>query len=99
MPCVPTPCLCSHRSPSSASSPHSSTSIRYCYFFVGNTWRVVSSTVADPDPNWIQIQSGQSVDPDPGGLKWPTKVEKIKKFHVLEVLDVLGIGELEAEKN
>jgi hypothetical protein len=27
--------------------------------------------------------------PDPGGQKRPTKIEKIKKFHVFEVLDVL----------
>ncbi len=36
--------------------------------------------VADPDPDWIRIQSGQWIrirdpDPDPGGQKWPTKVE------------------------
>jgi hypothetical protein len=34
--------------------------------FPGDKWRVVFSRVADPDPIWIQIQSG-SVDPDPGG--------------------------------
>jgi hypothetical protein len=41
------------------------------------------SRVADPDPNWIRIQSGQWIririrnpDPGPGGQKWPTKVEK-----------------------
>ncbi len=43
--------------------------------------------VADPDPDWIRIQSGHWVrirnpDPDPGGQKWPTKVEKIIKVHV-----------------
>jgi hypothetical protein len=36
----------------------------------------------------IRIHSGQwirirNLDPDPGGQKWPTKVEKIKKFNVL----------------
>jgi hypothetical protein len=40
--------------------------------------------VSDPDPDWIRIQSGQWIririrnpDPDPGGQKRPTKVEKI----------------------
>jgi hypothetical protein len=44
--------------------------------------------VSDPDPDWIRIQSGQWIririrnpDSDPGGQKWPTKVEKI---HVLK---------------
>ncbi len=44
--------------------------------------------VSDPDQDWIRIQSGQWIrirfrnpDPDPGGQKWPTKVEKI---HVLK---------------
>jgi hypothetical protein len=32
----------------------------------------------DPDPDPIRIP-----DPDLGGQKCPTKVEKIKKFHVL----------------
>jgi hypothetical protein len=37
--------------------------------------------VADPDPDWIRIQSGQWIririrNPGPGGKKWPTKVEK-----------------------
>jgi hypothetical protein len=32
---------------------------------------------------WIRIGSVGS-DPDPGGQKLPTKVEKIKKFHVLK---------------
>ncbi len=44
-----------------------------------------------PDPEWIRIQSGQWIririrfrnpDPDPGGQKLPTKVEK--KIHVLK---------------
>ncbi len=42
----------------------------------------LSSRVSDPDPDWIRIQSGQWIrigirnpDPDPGGQKWPTKVE------------------------
>jgi hypothetical protein len=40
---------------------------------------------------YIRIQSGQWIririqnsDPDPGGQKWPRKVEEIKKFHVLK---------------
>ncbi len=39
--------------------------------------------VVDPDPDWIRIQSGlwiriciRNPDPDPGGQKLPTKVEK-----------------------
>ncbi len=47
----------------------------------GTRW--LAARVADPDPNWIRIQSGQWIririrnpDPDPGGQKWPTKVEK-----------------------
>ncbi len=45
---------------------------------------IVLDRVSDPDPFCIQIQSGQWIririrnpDPDPGGQKWPTKVEKI----------------------
>ncbi len=39
------------------------------------------SRVSDLDPDWIRIQSGQWIriripDPDPGGQKWPTTVEK-----------------------
>ena len=46
-------------------------------------------SVLDPDPDWIRIQSGQWIrirnpDPEPGGQKRSTKVEKIKKFHVLK---------------
>jgi hypothetical protein len=34
----------------------------------------------EPDPDWIR-----SVDPDPEGQKWwTTKIEKVKKFHVLK---------------
>ncbi len=50
--------------------------------------------VADPgpDPYWIRVRipigsgSGSLLDPDPdpGGQKWPKKVTKIKKFHVLK---------------
>jgi hypothetical protein len=44
---------------------------------------------ADPDPDWIRIQSGQWIqirnpDPDPGGQKCPTKVEIFFKVHVLK---------------
>jgi hypothetical protein len=52
--------------------------------------------VADPDPDSIRIQSGQwiriwirNLDPDPGGQKFPTKVEKICKISCFEVLDGL----------
>jgi hypothetical protein len=49
------------------------------------------------DPYWIRIQSGQWIririrnpdsDPDPGGQKLPTKVEKIRisRFDVLDAL-------------
>jgi len=50
----------------------------------------VSDPDLDPDPYWIRIQSDHwiririrnlNTDPDPGGQKWPTKVEKI---HVLK---------------
>jgi hypothetical protein len=40
----------------------------------------------------IRIQSGQWIrimDPDPGGQKWPTKVEKKFKRSCFEVLDGL----------
>jgi hypothetical protein len=45
--------------------------------------------VADPDPDWIRIQSGQWIrilnpDPDPGGQKLPTKVDFFLKVHVLK---------------
>ncbi len=53
---------------------------------------VISARVSDPDPDWIRIQSGQWIrirnrDPDPGGQKWPTKVEKIGKSSCFDVLD------------
>jgi hypothetical protein len=47
--------------------------------------QLVKVRVSDPDPDWIQIQSGQwsrirnrarNPDPDPGEQKWPTKEEK-----------------------
>jgi hypothetical protein len=48
--------------------------------------------VADPDPNWIRIQSGHWIririrnpGPDPGGQK----VEKFLNISCFEVLDVL----------
>ncbi len=64
----------------------------YCWYFDSLFEdRFKKCRVADPDPNWIRIQSGQWIrisirnpDPDLGGQKWPTKVEKIKKFHVLK---------------
>jgi hypothetical protein len=46
--------------------------------------RPIKISVSDPDPYWIRIQSGQWIririrnpDPDPGGQKLPTKVEKM----------------------
>jgi hypothetical protein len=51
----------------------------------GTTWFLTVFRI------WIRIQSGQWIrisirnpDPDSGGQKLPTKVEKIKKFHVLK---------------
>ncbi len=46
------------------------------------------------DPDWIRIQSGQwirirNLDPDPGGQKGPTKVEKNQGISCFEALDVL----------
>jgi hypothetical protein len=43
--------------------------------------RTLLTSVSDSNPDSIR-----SVDPDPDsdGPKWPTKVEKIKKFHVLK---------------
>ncbi len=47
-----------------------------------NGVHVDTDRVADPDPNWIRIQSGhwisiriwiRNLDPDPGGQKLPTK--------------------------
>jgi hypothetical protein len=37
---------------------------------------------------WIRIQIA---DPDAGGQKWPTKIEKSTEFSCFEVLDVLGL--------
>ncbi len=50
--------------------------------------------VADPDPDWIRIQSGQWIririrNPYPGGQKLPTKVENFFKSSSFEVLDGL----------
>jgi hypothetical protein len=46
-------------------------------------------SIADPDPYWIRIQSGQWIrnrirnpDPEPGGQKMTHKSRKSKKFHV-----------------
>ncbi len=50
-------------------------------------------SVSDPDPDWIRIQSGQWIpDPDPGGQKWPTKIEKNYEISYFEVLNVLFWG-------
>ena len=44
--------------------------------------RDVYPRVSDPDPYWIRIRiRNLNTDPDPGGQKLPTKVEKI---HVLK---------------
>ncbi len=40
--------------------------------------------IADPDPSWIRIRPV-----DPGGQKWPTKVEKNLEISCFTVLDVL----------
>jgi hypothetical protein len=37
---------------------------------------------------WIRIRI-QIADPDPGGKKWPTKIEKSTEFSFFQVLDVL----------
>ncbi len=76
--------------------------IRDCTFFYlkfrQNVYLTFGSRVSDPDPypDWIRIQSGQwiririwSPDPDPGGQKWPTKVEKKLRNFMVGVLDVL----------
>ncbi len=51
---------------------------------------------SDPDPYWIQIQSGQWIririrnpDPDLGGHKLPTKKKKNNEISCFEELDVL----------
>jgi hypothetical protein len=41
-------------------------------------------SVSDPDPDWTRIQSVQWIrtriwNPDPGGQKLPTKIEKSKE--------------------
>ncbi len=43
--------------------------------------------VSNPDLDRIRIQSGQKTririrnpDPDPGGQKWPTKIEKVRNL-------------------
>ncbi len=56
---------------------------------VGTDSTVLSSSVSDPDLDWIRIQSGQWIririrDPDPEDKNDPAKVEKIIKFHVLK---------------
>ncbi len=48
--------------------------------FLNWTSEVVMTRVVDPDPDWIRIQSGLWIlirirNPDPGGQKWPTKVD------------------------
>ncbi len=59
---------------------------------------LVGYRASDPDPYRIRIQSGQWIrlrihiqnpDPDPGGQKLPTKVEKNLEISCFEVLDVL----------
>ncbi len=44
---------------------------------------IIENRVADPDPDWIRIQSGYWIrirNPDPGGQKLPIKVEIFLKF-------------------
>jgi hypothetical protein len=43
---------------------------------------------------WIRIQNA---DPDPEGQKLPTKIEKSTEFSCFEVLDVLGLQNLNSD--
>ncbi len=54
----------------------------YFYQFCLAVLQILTIRVADPDPDSIG-----SVDPDPGGQKWPTKVENTFKSSCFEVLD------------
>ncbi len=50
-----------------------------------------TASVSDPDSDpgqWIRIRI-RIQDPDPGGQKWPTKIEKSEEISSFEVLDVL----------
>jgi hypothetical protein len=51
---------------------------------------MTSVTFSVSDPDWIRIQSVQwiriRINPSPGGKKLPTKIEKVKKCHVLKCL-------------
>jgi hypothetical protein len=57
--------------------------------FILNPDFCILASVSDPDPywigQWIRIRiSIRNPDPDPEGLKGPTRVAKINKFHVLK---------------
>ncbi len=45
----------------------------------GSAWIPINLTC------WIRIRI-KNMDPDPGGQKLPTKLEKVKNFHVLNFL-------------
>jgi hypothetical protein len=60
-------------------------STEQCRRFLTNCSKIAVTRVADPDPSWIRIQSGQCIririrnpdpDSDPGGQKLPTTVAK-----------------------
>ncbi len=48
--------------------------------------KVARNRVVDPDPHLFELVDS---DPDPGGQKWPTNIEKSKEFSCFKVLDVL----------
>jgi hypothetical protein len=55
----------------------------------GGGTRWLAARVADPDSNWIRIQSGQWIririrNPDPEGKNYPQKWGKNQKFYVLK---------------
>jgi len=42
---------------------------------------IQSTSVSDPDPHWFRLGR---MDPDPGGQKWPSKIEKkLRNFKFL----------------
>ncbi len=52
---------------------------------------IINVSDPGPGPNCIRIQSGQ-VGPDPGGQRWPTKIEKSEEISCFKVLYVLFWG-------
>ena len=58
---------------------------------IRNEYSRVADSDPDPYPDSIgsvdqdqDLDQDQDPDPDPGGQKLPTKVKKIKKFHILK---------------